>query len=651
MKILAAALALIACLAVPAVADEVIERFDVAVEVRADGVLDVTETIRVQAEGDQIKRGIFRDFPLTFVDDDGRSHRVSFDILDITRDGEPEPYHTASNAGGIRIYVGEQEVLLDPGVYTYEIRYETGRQVRFLPEHTELFWNVTGNDWAFPILETTALFTLPDNRPPVRWTAYTGRYGATGKDFTGEITGDDRLRVTTTGALQPREGLSVALVIPDGLVAPPAGAQAFHYWYLDNSRFILGGIGLAGVLIFYLLAWNAVGRDPPKGTIIPLFHPPPEISPALAGYVRDYGWSGGWREFTAAALSLAVKGLLVFNDSGKSIVLTRTGAQKPDRALPPGERSILGWVEGKSGKVTINKTNGKSLASAFSSFKTKVENENRNRFFKRNLGYFIAGVALTIVAIIVVVAFGGIPEEEFGLLVASGMIGIFLGIFVVPLVRSLFGARRVQSIFGIAFYVIVLAFLGTGFVTFFSDMVRALPTDFGQTLLDAVVDNSFPLVLVGGFAAMNGLFYYLLRAPTAAGRVVMDQIEGLELYIRTAESNRMNLSGAPDLDAGQFERLLPYAVALNAEKPWSEAFSAAFARAHVGDTVETAYNPAWHGGRGWNGANLSSSIASTVSAAQSAFASSIPAPKSSSSGFSGGGGSGGGGGGGGGGGW
>ena len=182
-------------------------------------------------------------------------------------------------------------------------------------------------------------------------------------------------------------------------------------------------------------------------------------------------------------------------------------------------------------------------------------------------------------------------------------------------------------------------------------MIRALPTGFGWTILDAFVNNGFPLALIGGFAVMNGLFYYLLRAPTAAGRAVMDQIEGLELYIRTAETDRLNLAGAPDLNATQFERILPYAVALNAEKPWSEAFTAAFARANPGEDMASAYSPAWHGGSGWSGASFAQSISSTVSSAESSFASSIPAPSSSSSGFSGGGGSGGGGGGGGGGGW
>jgi len=134
---------------------------------------------------------------------------------------------------------------------------------------------------------------------------------------------------------------------------------------------------------------------------------------------------------------------------------------------------------------------------------------------------------------------------------------------------------------------------------------------------------------------------------------VMDQIDGLELYIRTAESNRMNLAGAPDLTTQHFERLLPYAIALNAEKPWSEAFQSAFVRANPEESFERGYRPAWHGSRGWSGSSFGSSMASAVSAAAGSFQSSVPAPQSSSSGFSGGGGggSGGGGGGGGGGGW
>ncbi len=653
---LALAFFLLGTLAMSALADEQIVAFDSNVVVRADGVLDVTETITVQAEGIEIRRGIYRDFPLTFLDDAGGVHRVSFDVVSVKRDGRPEPYHTNQNNEGIRIYLGDADTYLSSGRYTYELRYTTGRQVRFLPDHTELFWNVTGNDWSFPILAVTARIALPDDRAPVRWTAYTGPFGATGTDYTGRILGDNALEVETTRTLRPGEGLSVVVQIPDGLVAPPTGSQRFWYWLADNKRIVIAVIGFLGVLLFYLLAWNAVGRDPPKGIVIPLYYPPDGISPALAGYIDNWGWSeGGWRNFTAATVSLATRGLLVFDDSGDDIVLTLTDAPEPEGTdrLPPGEKLIYDWVKRRNGRLVINKANGASLQSTFASFKSKIETENRDKFFKRNIGYFVVGLLLTAVAVVAVVMFGGLSESEFLMLIFCGVIGFILGVFIVPVLRVLFFGRPGKTIILVALQLVIAGYVLFGFASAFLSGVPEVPTDFGRSALWSFVNNSFPFLLVGGFALLNGLFLYLLRAPTAAGRVVMDQIDGLELYIRTAETNRMNLAGAPDLTTKHFERLLPYAIALNAEKPWSEAFQAAFARANPGEAFASGYQPGWHGGRGWHGSSFGSSMASAVSAAAGSFQSSVPAPKSSSSGFSGGGGggSGGGGGGGGGGGW
>jgi uncharacterized membrane protein len=133
----------------------------------------------------------------------------------------------------------------------------------------------------------------------------------------------------------------------------------------------------------------------------------------------------------------------------------------------------------------------------------------------------------------------------------------------------------------------------------------------------------------------------------------MDQLAGLKLYLETAEADRMNLR-APEITAERFEALLPYAVALNVEKPWSEAFAAALARAHPGEADPMRnYHPAWtNSGGNWSGAAFGAAVAATVGSVSSALASAVPV-SSGSSGFSssGGGGSGGGGGGGGGGGW
>ena len=661
-RLLLFALALACVLPLPAGAQEVIERFIATVSVEADGSLEVHESITVRAEGRLIRHGIYRDFPLQFEDADGRTRQVGFELLGVTRDGRAEPHFTRASDRGLRIYAGSEGTLLQPGVYRYSFRYRTDRQIRHLETGAELYWNATGNEWAFPILQARALVQLPAGARPERWTAYTGRAGERGADFSAALREDGWLEFKASRALEPGEGLTLVAAIPAGAVAAPTQSQRLRYALLDHRRYLLGGFGLLVVAAFYLVAWRAVGRDPPKGTIIPMFEPPPGISPALAAYVRRWGWSGGWREFTAAAVSLAVRGLVRFDAHDGGLTLKRAGRPAPGPGLrpeyhdlPAGERAVLSWIDGSGGVAVVDRTNGASVARALQGFKSAIEKENRHRFFRRNLGWFAAGIFLTGASIGLVLAFGRLREAEIGLLIGGVMgsvtIGAFVGVLSVQLARAAFSGRALRVILPMAVHLAVALWIGAAFITRFAGPEGLQSESFRRSMLAALLENGFPLTLVAGFAALNGLFYYLLRAPTAAGRPVMDHIEGLELYLRTAETERLNMAGAPQITTERFERLLPYAIALEAEKPWSDAFAAAFARAHPGDDASASYRPGWH--EGWQGSRrgLGGAMSAAVASAQGAFASAMPAPSSSSSGFSGGGGSGGGGGGGGGGGW
>ena len=117
--------------ATTAPAAEVIHSFDSSVRVAKDGELFVTEAIRVQAEGREIRRGIYRDFPLTFKDPQGRVREVEFKLLAVERDGKPEPHSTTRQHGIIRIYAGSKDTNVSRGEHTYVFRYRTGRQIRW----------------------------------------------------------------------------------------------------------------------------------------------------------------------------------------------------------------------------------------------------------------------------------------------------------------------------------------------------------------------------------------------------------------------------------------------------------------------------------------------------------------------------------------
>ena len=106
------------CGATTAFAAEVIHSFDSTVRVAKDGELTVSEAIRVQAEGREIRHGIYRDFPLTFKDADGKVREVDFKLLGVERDGRPERYSTTRQHRVIRIYAGNKDVNVPRGERT-----------------------------------------------------------------------------------------------------------------------------------------------------------------------------------------------------------------------------------------------------------------------------------------------------------------------------------------------------------------------------------------------------------------------------------------------------------------------------------------------------------------------------------------------------
>jgi len=159
-----------------------------------------------------------------------------------------------------------------------------------------------------------------------------------------------------------------------------------------------------------------------------------------------------------------------------------------------------------------------------------------------------------------------------------------------------------------------------------------------------------PLIIAIGVLAVIVvvLFGYLVEAPTPEGRKLLDELEGLKLYLSVAERDElksMQGPGAPPpLDAGRYEALLPYAVALDVEEAWTRKFTAAVGAAAAAEA--TARMVWYHGAHTGDLGGLVKAVGSGLS---SSIASAATPPGSSSGGggggFSGGGGGGGGGGG------
>lgn len=128
-----------------ACAEERILNFDSDIKINTDASLDVAETIKVACAGNRIRHGIYRDFPLRYLDHFGNNDKVDFNVLSVWRDGVPENFHIDNISSGKRVYIGSKDRLLENGEHTYSLVYHTTRQLGFFKDNAELCWNVTGN--------------------------------------------------------------------------------------------------------------------------------------------------------------------------------------------------------------------------------------------------------------------------------------------------------------------------------------------------------------------------------------------------------------------------------------------------------------------------------------------------------------------------
>jgi uncharacterized membrane protein YgcG len=639
------ALLLLFATALPARADEAIESFHAVIDLSKSGRMTVTETIRVKAEGYKIKRGIYRDFPLTFTGDDGALHRVDFSIDKIERNGQDEPYKTEAIDGGVRIYIGDADVFIPRGEHSYSITYETGRQIRYRKDFDELFWNVTGNFWDFPIREASATIVLPDDAKPEATTFFTGPYGATEKNAR-VLVEDNEIFFATTTPLDLREGLTVGVKLAKGVIDAPSQSDLFWWQVKDRSNSIIAIVAFGIVLLYFGWNWIRVGRDPLRGIIVPRWDAPMGLSPALVNYVANRGFTGnGWPAFSASAINLAVKGLIVLDDL-KGEVSFKPTDRKPEKALPLGEDVIYRSVQGVP-FLAINKVNGRKLQKMGEDFRTSIDKEHTGKYYRYNLGVITGGIVLSVVAYLSIILFGVFDTKMLGMLVVPGVLFVFVSIF-----SAVLGAV-IRSAPNAAIKVMAWMFLGVFWLAMALVLLISAMTLFevAQTF-----DDRMALACCGGILVSAVFFTTFMGAATPLGRELTDGIEGLRLYLTVAEKDRMNMAGAPEMSPQHYEKLLPYAVALGVEKQWSTHFQQWLEAA--GANANYDYKPAWYAGRDFDSRQLGNRMSMVSSTISTSIASSLPPPpKSSSSGFSssssssGGGSSGGGGGGGGGGGW
>ena len=485
-----------------------ISNFDSQIRLDNQGILHVTEKLDVDFLSPH--HGIERFIPVSYRRSTGENITVSLHVTSVTQDGARAKYITRRSGRNLYVRIGDPDRTIT-GTHTYTIAYTVARALLFHDDYIQLYWNVTGNEWAIPIDSASAIVTLPQSVKPtdVMTTSYVGYYGNNTRGK--EATLDDQGRfVFTAGPLAPGEGLTIDMSIPRDqiAIAAPTTWQRI-LWFLNANRY--AALPILTLIIMFLV-WLKVGKDPRKGTIAPRFEPPKGMHPGEAGVLIDD--RADLRDISAMVIGLAVKGYLQIKEVG---------------AEQAGITEKIKGFFGHSGPLDYEFVRKKAADSDLSEAETILLNAifDSAHADKRSLSSM---------------------ENEFYKTLPKLKSSLYSGLIKKGYYPNN-PERTRKSYAGVGMFGVVLGIV----IGFYS----------GSLYLGLAIILSALIVLA---------FSPIMPRKTKKGVLVLQDLLGLSEYIHRAEVKQMEFHDAPEKSPQLFEKLLPYAIAFNLTSIWTKQF-------------------------------------------------------------------------------
>jgi hypothetical protein len=325
-------LLLVLAVAIPAHAQQrslALDRFHADIRVHEDGRAEVSEMLDVEFRGSW--NGIVRSISRRHETAAGRPERLHLRVLGVTdADGTPLRYEETRGRTRHEITIWVPDA--HDAVRSVVIRYEVINALRFFDDathreggHDELYWNVTGNEWDFPIRGTSATIEMPAAAREVEAWAYTGHAGSQAQDAEVRSEGS-RVEVRARDAFAPYEGLTVSIVTAPGAIdrtaatanaaraAADDGARLLGLqWYdlvdaMERYAFVLIAIGVVLLMVPKPRSRRRRRHRFRRAATMVQYGPPEAMTPAEAGTLLDGETKP--HDVAATLVDLAVRGFL-----------------------------------------------------------------------------------------------------------------------------------------------------------------------------------------------------------------------------------------------------------------------------------------------------------------------------------------------------
>ncbi|MCK4683036.1 DUF2207 domain-containing protein, partial [Candidatus Bipolaricaulota bacterium] len=477
-------------------------------------VLDEEGTLHIEERLDidfyNPHHGIDCSIPVSYRRPTGENITIDLKVISVTQDGGEVPYTVRRSGRNILVRIGDPDRTIT-GSHTYTLSYSVDRALLFRDDYIQLYWNVTGGASGVPINHASATITLPKTVAPgdVVTTSYVGYYGSISRGGSATLDEEGRL-VFEAGSLAPGEGLTIDLAIPrdQAGIAAPTTLQ-LALWFLNANKYAALPIL---VLIGMFLLWLKTGKDPRKGTIAPRFEPPRRMHPGEAGVLIDDRVD--LRDISAMVIGLAVKGYLTI----KELADDEEGVTDKIKSFF-GRSAPLDYefIKKKEADADLSEVEKTLYTAIFDSAhpETRTLSSMENEFYK-----------------------------------------------VLPQIKSDLYAGLIKK----------------GYYPNNPERTRRSFASLGGMVIIAGIALGIGSgsLYMGVAIALCGLiilcFSPIMPRKTRRGVLVLQDLLGLSEYIGRAEVERIEFHDAPEKSPKLFEKLLPYAIALNLTSIWTKQF-------------------------------------------------------------------------------
>lgn len=514
-------LLMLAYAAIGAAQGFVIDHWTETIDLKPDATYAVAE--RIDVTFTEPRHGLLRDIPIAVENGKGFARQIFLRDISVTDEGG-HPMTTAKSwdSGYVHLKIGDADVMLDEGTQkSYFIRYTVANGINWFQDDdwtpsAELYWNVTGNEWAAPIRSVNVTVNFPESAggKGLRARVFTGPFGSTSSHTVSKLATNDldpetatsvtlepsRLSVHRGKELEPGEGLTIVLSVPETLIAKPSTLQALSYVVLPNLGFAIPLVTLVGMLML----WMFFGKDPDTGPMVVKFDPPDDLSGSACGTMIDERVD--FRDISAGIISLAVKGYLRIHPKEEGLIFkTRTADLEVLRFdtgddLSPFEQSLLFAIR-LGGNLVTDLDLRTNVAPRIQELKGKLYQELVDR------GYYRSS-----------------PETVRGIWIVLGIVAsVLMGVVATAL----------------------------------------SPTHSpGPAIVGGIISAILAILFAKGMPKRTGF-----------GSKTLAEIRGFQEFIRRARGKELEWMSEKHPDQALFEKYLPHAVAFGLTREWANAFS------------------------------------------------------------------------------